>query len=88
MNGDFISRQAVLDKAYKLDLSDTGNDICIWVVDVDEVEKLPTAEKPGKWVLMSDCTGKYYACSWCGHEGYSGMKYCPNCGAKMTEESE
>lgn len=41
--------------------------------------------RKGKWVLMSDCTGKYYACSWCGHEGYSGMNYCPNCGARMEE---
>ena len=49
---------------------------------------VPTAKpRTGKWVLMSDCTGKYYACSWCGHDGYSGMHYCPNCGAKM-EESE
>ena len=49
-------------------------------------EHLLTAkQRTGKWVLMSDCTGKYYACSWCGHEGYSGMNYCPNCGAKMEE---
>ena len=52
-------------------------------------EHLLTAEpRTGKWVLMSDCTGKYYACSWCGHDGYSGMHYCPNCGARMKEENE
>ena len=49
--------------------------------------EVPAEPRTGKWVLMSDCTGKYYACSWCGHDGYSGMHYCPNCGAKM-EESE
>lgn len=41
---DLISRQAVLDKAYELDLIDTGNDIRVWVVDVDEVKKLPAAD--------------------------------------------
>lgn len=41
---DLISRQAVLDKAYELDLIDTGNDIRVWVVDVAEVEKLPIVE--------------------------------------------
>lgn len=51
------------------------------------LQDMPTAEpRTGKWVLMSDCTGKYYACSWCGREGYSGMNYCPYCGAKMEEE--
>lgn len=41
---DLISRKAVLDKAYELDLIDTGNDIQIWVIDVDDVKKLPAAD--------------------------------------------
>lgn len=58
---DYISRQAVLDKAYELDLSDTGNDIRVWVVDVAEVKKLPTAQpevircKDCKWKQGSEC---------------------------------
>lgn len=50
---DLISRQAAIDKAYTIDLSDTGNDIELLVVDVHEIEKLPSAQperKKGKWL--------------------------------------
>lgn len=39
---DLISRKAVLEKAYELDLIDTGNDIQIMVVDLKDIESLPS----------------------------------------------
>lgn len=74
MSEDLISRQAVLDKAYELDLSDTGNDIRVWVVDVAEIEKLPAAKpRKGKWEV---CNILDYA------QRPSGRKIlrCPFCG--------
>lgn len=71
------------------------------VVDVDDIEALPTADvqkiKHGKWInskrgfkLRED-----YECSLChSPDGikhfYSGIKYnyCPHCGAKMDKENE
>ena len=56
-----------------------------WVKKTMEEAELTFIAEPrkGEWMLMSDCDGEY--CSWCGHEGYSGMNYCPNCGARMEE---
>ena len=89
---DLISRQAVLDKAYEIDLSDTGNDIRIWVVDVAEVEKLPTAEpvKHGRWEYIEDKYIDVCKCSECGtveyfNKGWKKFNFCPNCGARMEE---
>jgi len=42
----------------------------------------------GAWVFMSDSVGEYSCCSWCGHEGFKGMNYCPNCGARMDGEKK
>lgn len=89
---DLISRQAaitlpIMPKEYRkhkpIDCDDAYEQG--WGDCQSCIERLPTAEKKGEWVLMSDCTGKYYACSWCGREGYSGMNYCPNCGARMED---
>ena len=92
---DLISRQAAIDalirKTRPHDNGDGTTTICVMSEGLvrEIITHLPTAEpRTGKWVLMSDCTGKYYACSWCGHDGYSGMNYCPNCGAKMEESDE
>lgn len=50
------------------------------------IEKLPSAEKKGRWIV-----GKYplYTCSECEGTfqdvGY-GFDFCPNCGARMEED--
>ena len=50
---DLISRQAVLDKAYTLNLSDTGNEIELLVVDVQDIEELPSAQP--EIIRCKDC---------------------------------
>jgi len=80
--GDLISRQDVIDIIMGDGLyCDTYADK---VYSAERIKNIPTVEpKKGEWMLMSDCDGEY--CSLCGREGYSGMYYCPNCGARMTE---
>ena len=89
---DLISRQAAIKAIRLCENHDMEHDFEFnegLIIAMNAVKELPTAEpRKVKWVLMSDCTGKYYACSWCGHEGYPGMKHCPTCGERMTEESE
>ena len=68
-----------------------GDNICI---DISDIEKAPTIEaepvKHGRWVEKEKYTfGIMYDCSLCENRildnGHS-WNYCPNCGAKMTED--
>lgn len=62
-----------------------------------ELTLVPAEPRKGRWIEEEDADwagGGYWRCSACGY-GYSfGMlsihelNYCPNCGARMTEESE
>ncbi len=60
---DLISRQAVLDKAYVMDLADTGNDIQVRVVDVDDIIRLSSELR---WRLsaeeLPDCNEEVLVC--------------------------
>ncbi len=74
-----------------------GDNICI---DIADIAKAPTIEaepvKHGRWVhsRYENCSEQFeiVKCSCCGHEAYamafyvSGGNYCPNCGARMTED--
>ena len=85
---DAISRQAAIKSI-------------VWCVsDIERIKKLPSvipSKSIGRWVEHEDAMGDtYYDCSCCG-ESWStidgnpwnnGMKYCPNCGAKMESEGE
>lgn len=51
------------------------------------LEDAQLERKTGRWVLMSDNSGYYHCCSWCGHEGFNGMKFCPNCGSCNGDET-
>ena len=89
---DTISRQAVLDIAFKYCPDDDG--VCSEAGSdlrnmLDEIENLPSAEpKRGRWIL--DRSGAY-CCSECMEPcaGYVMMKprdkFCKMCGARMTE---
>lgn len=76
------------------------NGCCACVNDcVDEIEKLPSAQKTGKWTTKSDTNPYYttwwYECSECGQkplrDGYEQevlSDYCPSCGCRMEREEE
>jgi len=85
---DCISRQSVLEKAYKI----AGYDRNAYVVDVADIEALPSVstEKTGRWIKRENefglfecsvCKGGYIDQPTC--MGKPMFKYCPNCGAKM-----
>lgn len=83
LNGDAISRQAVIDEAFEVDTKEYGR---IDVVGVDAIDSLPPVTpqpKTGHWIW---CIGSH-KCSNC--EEYTCfshkelLRYCPNCGAKM-----
>lgn len=79
---DLISRRAAikaLDNIGSLD-TDADREYARQVF-----EALPTAEKKGKWIPLSD---GWAECSSCEHlERAAGLRwrYCPNCGARMEE---
>ena len=94
---DAISRDAVLEKAVYTETEEGWGG---YTVDVDYIKSLPsvTSEpKTGHWIEKDGFDGDtYYDCSECGEswttiEGNpwnNGMKYFPNCGAKMEEVEE
>lgn len=41
----------------------------------------------GHWIAV-DSDGEEYKCSECGDKEYYTCNYCPNCGAKMVEETD
>ena len=80
---DLISRKAVIESIdeYLDDLP-----LQVYYEMVKMFENLPAVEpKHGKWMAIGN-TG-LAACE-CGYitDRYSIYKYCPNCGAKMSEE--
>lgn len=96
MNGDLISRQAAIDAMTECYWSIMGDEppkldekTALYVDLKQAVKRLSSAEKKGKWI---DYCGDL-KCDQCGCEadlfGIRGeWNYCPNCGARMTEESE
>ena len=67
--GDLISRQAAITEFNCCELTPDGGIDANDAIDI--LERLPSAQperKPGKWILMSDADGEYYACSVCGNE--------------------
>ena len=61
-----------------------------------ELSSVTPQQKIGHWILLDECSNSGYYCSKCHKkvikEGWSNtvkkVKYCPNCGAKMTESEE
>ena len=87
---DCISREEVLEQA-----KDYGSNT--YLIPVNSVKTLPSVKptRPtGKWIEKEDYNlDTYYECSECGAdyciEGDILIhKYCPNCGARMTESEE
>lgn len=88
---DCISRQAVLDSFWKLDIELRP---CAIDTIVNMINNLPSVtQKTGKWINdwemgMSECSccGETYL--WEDHKGTANFYFCPNCGAKMVELQE
>ena len=94
-SGDLISREAVLENAFKIYTYECG---LVEVVGVATIEMLPSVKpQTGHWIL----SGGYWRCSECKEKAllkldratsncreYVPIKsnYCPHCGAKMLEE--
>lgn len=87
--GDAISRQAVLDAFWKLnvELSPTA----IWTIQnmVKDVPSVTPQQRTGRWIKQN--YGWNWQCSECGFVTPPSAKeiftFCPNCGAKMEAEN-
>lgn len=92
-SADLISRQDAIDvvNAY-MGLSAVSRTIQNMMSVQEILERLPSAERQGKWIDRSDGGRiKYpwyesYECNQCGHEGCGAWEYCPRCGARMEGE--
>ena len=92
---DLISRQAVLEKQYRIDDSATLSTRD--VVNVDDIEDLPSVNpqepKTGHWEYIQydkPSIGNWH-CSECRETfpvDCSKWNYCPNCGCAMVESQE
>lgn len=93
---DAISRSKVLDGKVIHQFCNGVEIIDSYAVPVEYIKQLPSvtpAEKVGHWTRelirneYGGCIGAKMICSECGQDnGYDkGMKFCPNCGAKMQE---
>lgn len=66
---DIISRQAAIAAFKPYALYDSNRTNAEWVRRIElGLEELPSAEKHGKWIKMSDADGVYWACSECGED--------------------
>ena len=82
-----ISRQAVLDLIVANHTELNGVNVVMYSPLCKDIKQLPSATpqpKVGHWIEDGYCNLPC-VCSYCGHEGRYDMKFCPNCGAKMTE---
>ena len=88
---DAISRADV--KKY-LSAPDANGDRVIYESDLDLLPSVQPTRPTGKWIEKEDYNlDTYYECSECGADYYIEgdiliHKYCPNCGAKMTESED
>lgn len=84
MNDDLISRQAAIETLLDERL----------ITAAAYIERMPTAEKKGTWIVQINGWGDvYFECSCCkeavtlidGSPKDNHYYYCPHCGARMEE---
>ena len=97
MTDDLISRQAVLDRKYVVEVKNMWHMTEeIEVVNVDDIKALPSVNpqepKTGHWIDMTSGYAFNDKCSKCGYivniQFIDEYKYCPNCGCRMVEPQE
>ena len=96
MTDDLISRQAAIE-ALDGEIEITGRTNAEAVKGYvrlvkDRLERLPSAQRTGRWKVSELPKGKMKYCSECGFGQYIAderqYNFCPNCGALMDEEKE
>lgn len=99
MSDDTISRQAAIDaldeyiEEYSFDLDENGYHNPKWCAMQEArmtIQRLPSAERRGRWIMKKDVTFPHMVCSECKKSFYGNIdevwSYCPNCGARMEVE--
>jgi hypothetical protein len=92
----YIDREAAIERLCYVCGADCDKNIC---PVKQTVEYMPDADvepiKHGEWIKKENKTTYWWECSECGEEplkdGYERRafsRYCPNCGAKMEEDTE
>lgn len=95
MNGDLISRNALLSKMFPYGMPDNGNyginarAVRDAIVGAKAVEAEPVVH--AHWELRIDEDKDWgdlidYKCSACGKFQFNESNYCPNCGVHTDEE--
>ena len=96
-NSDTISRQQAVDALADMHCK-SDEDGYVWIIRSDawaRIDALPSVtpkQKTGKWINANDGkwnTVEVLKCSACGeidNRMYRTDNYCPNCGARMTED--
>ena len=93
---DVISRQAAIDALADMHCK-SDEDGYVWIIRSDawaRIDALPSVtpkQKTGKWLPENRTNDAFWVCSACGfpseaHGANILYNYCPNCGARMTEE--
>lgn len=95
-SGDLISRQAVLDRKYVVEVKNMWHITEeIEVVNADDIKALPPVRpqepKTGHWKRISidkysEHAKYWYRCDRCGKDNLGNTDWCPNCGARMERE--
>lgn len=81
---DCVSRQAAIDALYGI--TAYKNQIPLFSA-VFSIKKLPSAQRTGRWIIVTDSRGQHAECSYCGEWKYhSKQKFCGECGARMEEQ--
>lgn len=81
MKNDLVSRQKVIDIAYKYRAD-------IIAEGIEDLPAVQSESKTGKWIEAYDpfnrISGRCSVCGWEAHlyeDDVIGMNYCPNCGS-------
>lgn len=94
---EYVSREDVLKKA-KSSISvpadnewDCGYNTAMAEM-LEFIKQLPSADvqsvKHGQWTRIDDEYGHDYVCSVCNNKNDRKSHYCPDCGARMSEDGD
>lgn len=90
---DTISRQAAINVIASMEAVGYSPYVTVGRLDaLLALNRLPSAERRGRWLDVKGYEGLLYRCSECEDKHYKHTTikydYCPYCGAKMMHENE